>query len=189
MARSEALLLLALSLGCSGGPSGGPEADEVPVHVSSIALDPRNTPVVILEEDGGPRMLPIWVGGAEATSIATQIQHEPSPRPNFHDLAQRLIEKLDARVTRVVVTELRGGTYYAILALRTKDRVIEIDVRPSDGIAVALRAHAPILVRASVFDDAGDVLRGEDEPGNPISWYPDARRSGASEAATSDRSL
>jgi bifunctional DNase/RNase len=189
MARTAALLLLTLVVACDAERSGGPAADEVLVHVSSIALDPSNTPVVILEEDGGPRVLPIWIGAAEATSIASQIRHLPSPRPNFHDLAERLIQKLDAKVTRVVVTELRGGTYYAILALRTKGRMIEIDVRPSDGIAVALRAHAPILVRASVFDDAGEVLRGEDDSGEPIAWSPDGREPGAAGEATPGRSL
>ena len=189
MARIAALLLLLLLPGCGRESADAPAPDEIPVHVSSIALDPQNAPVVILEEDDGPRVLPIWIGGAEATSIASQIRHESPPRPNFHDLAKRLIEQLDAHVLRVVVTELRGSTYYAVLELRTKDRVIQIDVRPSDGIAVALRTHAPILVRASVFDDAGQVLRGEDEPGEPISWSPGGPRPDAAGAATPRRSL
>lgn len=148
------LLLLLLALAAAAcGDSERASDPEIPVSVGT-ALDSRNTPVVILEEKGGPRALPIWIGTAEFLSIASQLNQEPPPRPNFHDLAQRVIQQLDAQVDRVVVTELRGGTYFAILKLRTNGREIEIDVRPSDGIAVALRTKSPILVRASVFEDA-----------------------------------
>jgi bifunctional DNase/RNase len=163
--RAACLLLLALGTACADGASS-PE-DEISVRVGSVGLDGRNSPVVILEEENGSRVLPIWIGAAEATSIASQIHDRPLPRPNFHDLAQRVIQHLDAEVARVVVTELRGGTYYALLSLRADDRVIEIDVRPSDGIAVALRAQAPILVRASVFDEAGEPHPSEN-PGRSI---------------------
>ena len=153
------LLTLVLQAACAD-PEPAPEA-EIPVRVGTVVLDQRNAPVVILEEEHGTRALPIWIGTAEATSIASQINNQRPPRPNFHDLAQRVIDKLDAEVERVVVTELRGGTYYAELTLRSRGRSIEIDVRPSDGIAVALRAQAPILVRASVFEEAGEVLAGK----------------------------
>lgn len=162
MARALVRLsLLCLLLACS--PEAPPADPEIPVTVGTVALDERNTPVVLLREDGGSRVLPIWIGTAEAGSIAAEIQHQTPPRPNFHDLAQRVIQTLDASVDRVVVTELRGGTYFALLHLRRNGRVLAIDVRPSDGIAVALRMEAPILVRASVFDAADDVLGGGDE--------------------------
>ena len=160
MPRTSFLMVALVFLAVCADPEPAPEA-EIPVRVGTVVLDQRNAPVVILEEEHGTRALPIWIGTAEATSIASQINNQRPPRPNFHDLAQRVIDKLDAEVERVVVTELRGGTYYAELTLRSRGRSIEIDVRPSDGIAVALRTQAPILVRASVFEEAGEVLAGK----------------------------
>jgi bifunctional DNase/RNase len=144
--------------------------------------------VVILEEENGPRLLPIWIGTAEASSIASQINDHPPPRPNFHDMARRVIQQLDAEVERVVVTELRQGTYYALLWLRTDDRLIEIDVRPSDGIALALRTEAPILVRASVFEEAAAAIDLE-ESGRPIGWFPPGAQSDGSSPATASLNL
>lgn len=170
MPRSVAWWLLLLSpLACM--ETSPPPEPEVLVRVGTVAIDRHHSPVVILEEQDGPRMLPIWIGTAEASSIASQINDQPPPRPNFHDMTRRVIEQLDAEVDRVVVTELREGTYYALLWLRSNDRLIEIDVRPSDGIALALRAEAPILVRASVFEEAGAAL-GMEELGRPIGWLP-----------------
>ena len=160
------LLLLLLPLAC--GAPAPPEDDDVQVRVETVALDDHNTPVVLLEEEGGPRILPIWIGTAEATSIAIQINNQRPPRPNFHDLAKNVIQSLDGEVVRVVVTELRQGTYYAVLSLRANGRLVEIDVRPSDGIALALRAEAPILVRASLFDSAGGVLSIDGGSGEAI---------------------
>lgn len=149
-------VLLLSALGC--GREQAPDDPEVPVRVQMVALDDHNAPVMILEEERGSRLLPIWIGTAEATSIAAQINDQSPPRPNSHDMARRVIEQLEAEVERVVVTELRNGTYYALLSLRSDGHTIEIDVRPSDGIAVALRAEAPILVRASVFEEAGHTV-------------------------------
>lgn len=177
------LLLLTLPLACGQEP---PPADpEIPVTVDTVALDQHNTPVVLLEEDGGPRVLPIWIGTAEAGSIAAEIERRTPPRPNFHDLAQRVIQTLGATVDRVVVTELRDGTYFALLHLRRDGDLLPIDVRPSDGIAVALRMRAPILVRASVFDAAGEVLTAPESGGRRIrAPVPDG-----SHPATADVSL
>ncbi len=181
MARSVACcLLLSLPLACA--QADPPPELEIPVRVGTVAVDQRNAPVVILEEENGPRVLPIWIGTAEASSIASQINDQPPPRPNFHDMARRVIQQLDAEVERVVVTELRQGTYYALLWLRANGRLIEIDVRPSDGIALALRTEAPILVRASVFEEAGEALDMEG-PGRPIGWLPrEAQPKGSSPA-------
>jgi bifunctional DNase/RNase len=173
-------LLLTLPLSCT--EARPPSELEIPVRVGTVAIDERKQPVVILEEENGPRLLPIWIGTAEASSIASQINDHPPPRPNFHDMARRVIQQLDAEVERVVVTELRQGTYYALLWLRSNGRLIEIDVRPSDGIALALRAEAPILVRASVFEEAGEALEME-ESGRPIGWLPrEAQPEGSSPA-------
>ncbi len=131
-------------------PLGSP--DEVPVQVGRVVLDQRNLPVVILEEQNGPRWLPIWIGPAEARSIAIEMEDQTSPRPNTHDLAKRVIDGLHGEVVRVVVTELRNATYFATLALRVRGDVVVIDSRPSDAIAIALRVEAPIFVRAPLFE-------------------------------------
>ncbi len=170
MPRCCAVLWLAcllLPLGCSESKLDA--IDAVPVRVGTVVLDQRNAPVVILEEEGGPRVLPIWIGTAEATSIASEIHQQRPPRPNFHDLAKRVIQMLEGEVLRVVLTELRNGTYYAVLSLRTNGRTVEIDVRPSDGIAVALRLNAPILVSPSLFDDVGEFA-DDGESRRSIDW-------------------
>jgi len=158
------LLLAALAAGC--GEPESPAARDVLVRVDRIAIDDNNVPVVVLEEEGGPRWLPIWIGSAEARSIALEMEARSSPRPNTHDLARALIRGLDASVARVVVTELRDGTYYAILGIALGERVVEIDARPSDAIAIALRDGAPIFVREILFERA-------DSPGEPSDTGPE----------------
>jgi len=172
MARIHPAAALAaiFAVACSDAPAPNAER-EVPVRVSSVGVDRYNAPVVVLEEQDGSRLLPIWIGIAEATSIAAHLQHQPPMRPNFHDLAKRVIQSVDAELVRVVVTELRGGTYYATLALRVNGRIVEIDVRPSDAIAVAVRLDAPILVRESLFEHADEGLPLDDS-GESVSFPP-----------------
>jgi len=148
--RPLLLLPLAGLIACGEDPEVTDPS--VPVRVSIVAVDEHNLPVVVLEEDGGPRWLPIWIGTAEARSIASEMEKEHSPRPNTHDLAQRIIQDLEGELLRVVVTELRGGTYFARLVLRSGGETFDVDARPSDAIAIALRARAPIFVRASLLD-------------------------------------
>ena len=144
MLRAALWLLLAAALPFGCGEPEPPADPEIRVRVQMVALDEHDSPVVILEEENGSRLLPIWVGTAEATSIASQINNLPPPRPNSHDLARSLIRELEAEVERVVVTELRGGTYYALLSLLRDGRRFDIDVRPSDGIAVSSRTSTAI---------------------------------------------
>jgi bifunctional DNase/RNase len=148
----RALLLLALTglLACDDAPAN-PDPD-VPVSVGVVAVDEHNLPVVILEEQGGVRSLPIWIGAAEAHSIAAEMKQKPALRPNTHDLAKRLIQGLEGEIVRVVVNELRNGTYFATIVLLSRDEIVDIDARPSDAIAIALRVDAPIFVRASLLD-------------------------------------
>jgi bifunctional DNase/RNase len=153
--RNVSLLLLFAALGCGG--DGGPGQVDVPVRVGMVALDSHNVPVLVLEEQDGPRLLPIWIGMDAAHSISAEMEQQRPPRPNTHDLAKRVIQGLDGEISSVVVTRLHEGTYYAILRLSTRGRTVEIDARPSDAIAIALRAKAPIFVRATVFEQAGDV--------------------------------
>lgn len=166
-----ALLPLLLSLGC-GATTGSVHADEVAVQVNGVGVDPRTqSPVILLEEEAGEhRTLPIWIGFAEARSIAASMEGIELPRPNTHDLAKRLIRGLDATLERVVVTELRENTYYALIVLRMQSDRIEIDSRPSDAIAIALRFEAPVFVREEVFGSASDDEEIEEpEPaGEPI---------------------
>lgn len=162
------LLVLPLALGC-GERSAAPDPRDVPVVVGTVGYDARHAPVVVLEERDGPRLLPIWVGEAEAGSIAAELARRTPPRPNSHDFAKRLLQSADAVVVRVVVTEVRDGTYYASLWLRANGATREIDARPSDAIALALRTGAPILVRETLFDgEQGAHEAGGD--GQAILW-------------------
>jgi bifunctional DNase/RNase len=158
---SAPVLTLLWASGCGGAD---PEsARNVRVHVDSVAVDRQDIPVLVLEEDEGERWLPIWIGTFEARSIALEMEKRSSPRPNTHDLARNVIYGLDGDVERVVVTELKGGTYYAKLGLRMRNRSIEIDSRPSDAIAIALRTGAPIYVRETLFEAAASPPRSDDE--------------------------
>jgi len=166
---SSALLWIPLLAAC--GAASPAHEDDVPVRVGMVALDNSNVPVVVLEEEGGDRVLPIWIGSFEARSIATEMEAKTPLRPNTHDLAKALIARLQGEVLRVVVTELRGGTYYAVLSLQADGDLLQLDSRPSDAIAIALRTGAPIFVRAPVFDAAGDADSSE-EGGRPIDGQP-----------------
>lgn len=165
-----AVILFAAALGCDRISSD--PGKEVAVTVGLVALDEAHSPVVVLEEQDGERWLPIWIGTAEATSIAVEMDDQTLPRPNTHDLANTLIQGLNGEVERVVVTELRGNTYYAILILRAEGKRVDVDSRPSDAIAIALRAGAPIFVRASVFSDAAHPSEKTSSEGQRIRWSP-----------------
>ena len=154
MTRSPLLLLLLCLAACRAETDAGP--GPVAVRVAGVALDEAaDSPVLILEELDGTRRLPIWIGLPEAQSIASRLAAETPPRPNSHDLAQRLIETLEGRVERVVVTALRDGVYYARIDLVHEGRTHAIDARPSDAIAIALRLSAPLFVEAALFETAG----------------------------------
>lgn len=175
--------LLLLAVAC-GGESDPLAVEDVPVRVGMVAVDNRNVPVVVLEEQDGPRLLPIWIGTAEAHSIASEMESHQPPRPNTHDLARRLIQQLEAEVSRVVVTDLLSGTYYAILTLRAHGKTIEIDSRPSDAIAIALRTKAPIFVRSSLFEEAAEPSKPEAPKRQIEETDPEDAQPGGSSSAT-----
>jgi len=161
-ARSLRSVLFLLALGCS--TSGRTPSDEVSVHVEKLEIDPQTgSPVLVLSEDGGVRTLALWIGFAEASSIASEMEQIHPPRPNTHDLLQQVIADLGGRVERVVVTELRESTYYAVLRVLANGKLMEIDARPSDAIAVALRVAAPLFVRESLFEKSREEPDGSDE--------------------------
>jgi uncharacterized protein len=147
-------LALLCSVACSRAPAGEPGA--VAVRVVGLVMDETaDSPVVILEEVDGERRLPIWIGLPEAQSIAAGLDDEEALRPNSHDLSKRLIEGMGGKVERVVVTALRDGVYFARIDVERDGRTVEIDARPSDAIAIALRLAAPLFVHEALFETTG----------------------------------
>jgi len=123
------------------------------VRLAGLALDMTiNTLVVILSPEGHDKVLPIWIGHAEAWAIAMELSGVGSKRPLTHDLMKRLIETLGSRVTRIEVTELREQTFYAVVHLQRNGEICKVDARPSDSIALALKTGAPIFVNKELFD-------------------------------------
>jgi bifunctional DNase/RNase len=114
-------------------------------------------PIIILRDEEGQRILPIWVGVFEANAIALQIENVQTPRPMTHDLLKNIIDDLSAQVERIVVTELKENTFYALIHLRRNGHSIEVDARPSDAIALALRTRSPIFVEEAVIQNARSV--------------------------------
>jgi len=148
-------------------PSDGMEVKSViQVRIASLALDPRSSqPVIVLkpldEPEGHGRLLPIWIGQPEATSILLALEGAELPRPLTHDLMKGMLEALDAYVERVEVTRVESGTFFAAIVLRAEERTVIVDARPSDSIALAIRMGAPIFVADHVLDEAAVP----DEPG------------------------
>jgi bifunctional DNase/RNase len=129
-----------------------PTAREMSV---ATLLSGRTGTILVLQEKGRGRYLPLTIGEREALAILRPLSGEPPPRPQTHDLLVDVLGTLHAEVIRVVVTELRGETFYARLVLRLDGREVAVDSRPSDAVAVALRAQAPIFAEAEVLDQAG----------------------------------
>jgi len=122
------------------------------MQISGLMVDPAtNMPIVILKDDDDRHVLPIWVGVFEANAIALSVEEIVPPRPMTHDLMHDVLSALGAEVRRVIVSDLRDNTYYAVVELELGDASYSIDARPSDGLALALRAHAPVFVEESVL--------------------------------------
>lgn len=137
----------------------------VEMFVGGLVLDPSTqAPIVVLKDATGQITLPIWIGIAEATSIASAIKQVAMPRPLTHDLFHDLLLELGVTVQRVVITELKDSTYFAELVLGQGDRAFLLDSRPSDAIAMALRAHAPIYVTRQVLDQAKIAFANNPNP-------------------------
>jgi uncharacterized protein len=172
VSKSLAAAALAFALACARH-----EVDDASlrnVRVAGVRIDPAtSSPEVELIEDGGQqRTLTIWIGEFEADSIARAIEHQTAPRPNSHDLLKNLVDTLHGRVQRTVVTDLRAGTYFAVIDFELRGSTISVDARPSDAIAIALRAGAPVLVRDSLFR-AGEIP--EDEHALEVEWMRNSR--------------
>ena len=119
-------------------------------------------PIVLLKTSGGNRYLPIWIGQPEAASILMKLQGTASPRPLTHDLFTDTLAQLDAEVVRVCVTELRENTFHATITIRQNGSELEIDSRPSDAIALAVRTDAPIFADDSVIEESAIEFEGDD---------------------------
>ncbi|KPK05086.1 MAG: hypothetical protein AMS20_07425 [Gemmatimonas sp. SG8_28] len=125
----------------------------IEVKVAHLGLDrATNTPVVILQELDGERVLPIWIGPAEASAIAMELAGVKFARPLTHDLVKQIVIGLGASLSRVLISAVKENTYYAELHLHREDHVIQIDARPSDSIAVALRLKAPIFTQEGLLE-------------------------------------
>jgi len=130
----------------------------IEMSIKGLMVDPiTNMPIVILKDKLGERVLSIWVGIFEANAIALQIENVSTPRPMTHDLLRNIITDLDGSVDRVVVSDLKDNTFFAIVHLTVRGERIAVDARPSDAIALALRTRSPILVEESVIDNAKTV--------------------------------
>ena len=133
------------------------------MQVEQVTLDPvLGAPVVVLREKNGDRAVPIWVGQTEAAAIVSELRRVPMTRPSSHDLMKEMIFRLRASVSRVTVTDLRNGTFYAEVALRTPHGCVCLDSRPSDAIALALRVRSPIFVEQDVMERAWGAQVPED---------------------------
>jgi bifunctional DNase/RNase len=139
----------------------------IEMTIKGLMVDPiTNMPIVILKDKEGDRVLPIWVGIFEANAIALQIENIATPRPMTHDLLRNIITDLQGQVDRVVVSDLKENTFYAIVHLTVRGERVAVDARPSDAIALALRTRAPILVEETVIENAKSVDLGPERADN-----------------------
>ena len=137
---------------------GAPRAVEMKVW--RLALDERtDTPVVMLQEADGERLLPIWIGRAEARAIAMELAGRKFQRPLTHDLIKTIIDGLDGAVAKITIVELKDSTFYAKIFIQKADEIVGIDARPSDSIAIALRTRSPIFA-------AEELLQPQPTPDN-----------------------
>jgi bifunctional DNase/RNase len=146
---------------------------EIEVKIRALMMDPNSgTPIIILKDVSSETMLPIWVGAYEANAIALEIEKIAPQRPMTHDLLRNLIVEMGAHVERVVVTDLRDNTFFAVIEMSTIDgTTLMLDSRPSDAIALALRADCPIFVDMDVIRASRNTVGNEQEEGDPGETY------------------
>lgn len=134
----------------------------IEVNIESIGISPMNYQrVVLLKEQAGERYLPIWIGPAEADAIAVKLQGVDVPRPLSHDLLWSVIGTLKASVNSIIINDLRDDTFYGRIILNTGGGQVEVDARPSDALALAIRARAPIFAEDAVLDEAALLIDRE----------------------------
>ncbi len=134
------------------------QATEVRMEIKGLMLDPTsNVPIVILRDTKSEIFLPIWIGVFEANAIALRLENVETPRPMTHDLLRSSLEQLGAKIEKIVISDLRDNTFYARIHVSRNGDGLEIDARPSDAIALALRSEAPIFVLQPVLEQAQAV--------------------------------
>jgi len=136
------------------------------VEVKALLVDPyQNTPVVLLKDFNSDKVVPVWIGQAEATAIAIALQEKEFPRPLTHDLLQTMVSTLGGELDMIVIDNIQDATYFATIFVRdTGGNVFEVDARPSDSIAVALRMSTPIYISEDVFSSSAvDMPETDDE--------------------------
>ena len=146
---------------------------EIEMTIKGLMIDPiTNMPIIVLRDQQGQRILPIWVGVFEANAIALQIEKVETPRPMTHDLLKRMVDALGGLVERIVVCELRENTFYATIHLETARGAVAVDARPSDAIALALRTRSKIFVDEGVIKSAklGEESRDQMDIGRLQKW-------------------
>jgi bifunctional DNase/RNase len=127
----------------------------IEMAVKGLMVDPlTNLPIIILRDEANERVLPIWVGPVEANAIALQVENVSTPRPMTHDLLRQLLLQLGGSLTRVIIHDLKESTFYAYLEIEQGGERMLIDARPSDALALSLRARVPVFVDVSVFERA-----------------------------------
>lgn len=154
--RAAVMFPVLLGLLASSCQAANPTEEGIQVEVRHVGFDHlSNSPVVILQDKDKKKAMPIWVGAFEAQAIALELQGVPPPRPMTHDLLKNILEQVGVQFEKVVVSELKGSTYYAQIHLvAAAGKPLAIDSRPSDAIALALRFHRPIFVAKELFDSA-----------------------------------
>jgi len=138
----------------------------IEVQVAHLGLDQNtNSPVVLLKERDGERVLPIWIGPAEASAIAMELQGVKAQRPMTHDLLKHVILGLGGELRRVTITNVRDNTYFAELLIRRDEQMVQVDARPSDSIALALRLNAPIFTNDELLERSSiETVESSDAP-------------------------
>jgi uncharacterized protein len=135
--------------------------DEVEMQIRGLMMDPvTNMPIIVLKDIGSDVVLPIWVGIFEANAIALELEKTTTPRPMTHDLLRNLARGLNAQVRKVVVSEMRDDTYYAVIWMEQSGETVTLDARPSDAIALALRWDCPIYVSRAVLEVSKQAAGG-----------------------------
>jgi bifunctional DNase/RNase len=124
---------------------------------------PTNSPIVLLRESGGERYLPIWIGQSEAAAIAIALQGVVTPRPMTHDLLKNILDEMAVEVDSISITELRDGTFYAVINMHRNGSAYEVSSRPSDAIALAVRLGCKIFANEDVVSEAGILIPNEGE--------------------------
>jgi bifunctional DNase/RNase len=143
------------------GEKDNPAAAEVEMQIRGLMIDPlTNMPIVVLKDVASETVLPIWVGIFEANAIALELEKSTTPRPMTHDLMRNMARGLNAIVNKVVVSELREDTFYAVIWMEQDGQTVALDSRPSDAIALALRWDCPIFANRTVLDNAKQVVDG-----------------------------